>query len=480
MQLNATADVGGSFTYTPAAGTVLNAGNAQVLSVAFAPTDTTNYNAVPVTTVLIDVLKATPVITWPTPAAITYPTALSAVQLNATADVGGSFTYTPAAGTVLNAGNAQVLSVAFAPTDTTNYNAVPVTTVLIDVLKATPVITWPTPAAITYPTALSAVQLNATADVGGNFTYTPAAGTVLNAGNAQVLSVAFAPTDTTNYNAVPVTTVLIDVLKATPVITWPTPAPITYPTALSAVQLNATTPVVGTFTFTPASGTVLNAGNAQVLSVAFAPTDTTNYNPVPVTTVLIDVQRKALTVTATGMNKVYNGTDAAAVMLSDDRRSGDDLTITYGAATFNDRNVGSGKPIAVTGITVTGPAAGNYTFNTSASAAADITVRSLLITAVSDSRVYNGTRSSVGVPTVGTLYIPDTVTGLVQEFDSRHVGINKTLSVSAYVVNDGNGGNNYAVTHSAEHLGGDHPSCRSPSPASRPTTSRSMAPQRRP
>ena len=330
VQLNATADVGGSFTYTPASGTVLNAGNAQVLSVAFAPTDTINYHPVPVTTVLIDVLKATPVITWPTPASITYPTALSAVQLNATADVGGNFTYTPAAGTVLNAGNAQVLSVAFAPTDTTNYHPVPVTTVLIDVLKATPVITWPTPASITYPTALSAVQLNATADVGGNFTYTPAAGTVLNAGNAQVLSVAFAPTDTTNYNAVPVTTVLIDVLKATPVITWPTPAAITYPTALSAVQLNATADVGGNFTYTPAAGTVLNAGNAQVLSVAFAPTDTTNYHPVPVTTVLIDVLKATPVITWPTPAPITYPTALSAVQLNATADVGGSFTYTPG------------------------------------------------------------------------------------------------------------------------------------------------------
>ena len=75
--------------------------------------------------------------------------------------------------------------------------------------------------------------------------------------------------------------------------------------------------------------------------MAFAPTDATNYSAVPATTVLIDVQRKALTVTPTGMNKIYNGTDAAAVMLSDDRRPGDDLTITFATATFNNRNVGS-------------------------------------------------------------------------------------------------------------------------------------------
>ena len=63
--------------------------------------------------------------------------------------------------------------------------------------KATPAITWPAPAAITYGTALSATQLNATAGGGaGTFVYTPAAGTVLNAGAAQTLSVTFTPTDT--------------------------------------------------------------------------------------------------------------------------------------------------------------------------------------------------------------------------------------------------------------------------------------------
>ena len=55
----------GTFVYTPAAGTVLNAGAGQTLSVTFTPTDTANYT--PATaTVPITVLKATPTITWAT------------------------------------------------------------------------------------------------------------------------------------------------------------------------------------------------------------------------------------------------------------------------------------------------------------------------------------------------------------------------------------------------------------------------------
>src|SRR5262249_12053671 len=133
------------------------------------------------------------------------------------------------------------------------------------------------PADITYGTALSGTQLNATANVAGAFTYTPPATTVLNAGNAQALSVNFVPTDTANYNNAS-KNVSINVLKATPTITWSNPANINYGTALGATQLNATASVAGAFFYTPASGTVLSAGNAQTLSVSFVPTDTANNN----------------------------------------------------------------------------------------------------------------------------------------------------------------------------------------------------------
>ena len=63
-----------------------------------------------------------PTITWNTPAAISYGTALSSTQLSATANVPGTFVYTPAAGTVLKAGK-QTLSAVFTPTDTKTYSA---------------------------------------------------------------------------------------------------------------------------------------------------------------------------------------------------------------------------------------------------------------------------------------------------------------------------------------------------------------------
>jgi hypothetical protein len=68
------------------------------------------------------VSKATPTITWTASAAITFGSALSSLQLDATASVPGSFVYSPPAGTVPPAGNGQSLSASFIPGDTTNYN----------------------------------------------------------------------------------------------------------------------------------------------------------------------------------------------------------------------------------------------------------------------------------------------------------------------------------------------------------------------
>jgi hypothetical protein len=142
------------------------------------------------------------------------------------------------------------------------------------------VITWTTPAAITYEAALSTAQLNATSSVAGTLTYTPAAGTVPSAGT-DTLSVTFTPTDTTNYTSA-TKTVQLAVSRAASVITWAAPAGITYGTALSIAQLNATASVVGAFAYAPALGSVPTAGT-DTLSVTITPTDTTNYTAVTAT-----------------------------------------------------------------------------------------------------------------------------------------------------------------------------------------------------
>jgi sugar lactone lactonase YvrE len=93
--------------------------------------------------------------------------------------------------------------------------------------------------------------------------------------------------------------------QATPTITWATPAAIIYGTALSATQLNATSPVDGNFGYTPASGTILNAGSHK-LSVTLTPSDTTDYKPTTAS-VTLTVNQAPQTITFTPPTVEYYG-----------------------------------------------------------------------------------------------------------------------------------------------------------------------------
>lgn len=244
-------------------------------------------------------VRITPTITWNPPAPIVYGTALPASALGATASVPGTFTYNPPAGTCPLPAGIHTLSVTFTPNDTVNYNTA-TATVPLTVLKATPVVNWNPPADIVYGTPLGNAQCNASATwvvcsasvtVAGTFAYSPPVGTCPLPAGLHQLHVLFTPNDTANYNsataAVPLT-----VVKATPVIAWPTPADIdqtdplpsaAFPTANpTCVVCNSTITVPGTYVYSPAPGSLLPVGT-QTLTASFTPADTTNFNPATAT-----------------------------------------------------------------------------------------------------------------------------------------------------------------------------------------------------
>ncbi len=216
--------------------------------------------------------QVTPTIGWPSPAGITYGTALTAAQLDATASVPGTFTYSPAAGTVLKAGT-DTLSVIFTPADTTDYTIATDETTIV-VAQATPTLTWASPAGIVYGAALTATQLDATANVAGTFAYSPAAGTVPGAGSQDPLGDLHPYRHHRLYDrhrrhhdrrgAGDADDHLAGSREHR---VWD---------GADGAQLDATASVAGTFAYSPAAGTVLGAGS-QTLSVTFTPTDTTDY-----------------------------------------------------------------------------------------------------------------------------------------------------------------------------------------------------------
>ena len=212
-----------------------------------------------------------PTIKWDNPENITYGTALSSNQLNASAShlltpLFGTFTYDPAEGTILRVGT-HSLDVYFEPLNLGIYLSVS-KNVIINVTQATPTITCNNPENITYGTALNTSQLNASAWLGlelllGTFTYDPIDGTVFGVGT-HTLNISFVPLDLLNFTNVS-QTIAINITKATPVFTFNNPENITYGNALNTSQLNASAwsgfeLLPGTFTYDPLDDTVLGVG----------------------------------------------------------------------------------------------------------------------------------------------------------------------------------------------------------------------------
>ncbi|MEN6413105.1 MAG: YDG domain-containing protein [Veillonellales bacterium] len=173
-----------------------------------------------------------------------------------------------------------------------------------------------------------------------------------------------------------------------------------------------------------------------------------NYGVSPTATAYANIGKRDLAVTAAGQNKVYDGTVGATVTYGDNRVAGDVLFIG-GTGSFGDKNVGTGKTVTISGITISGDDSSNYTYNTTAPTTADITPRSLTITAAANTKTYDGTTSAAATPAItsgGSLQTGDSFTSLTETYDNKNSGSNKTLTPAA-VINDGNNGSNYNVTY---------------------------------
>jgi hypothetical protein len=165
-----------------------------------------------------------------------------------------------------------------------------------------------------------------------------------------------------------------------------------------------------------------------------------------------------LTVTATSVSRQYNGTTTATGT----------PTVTAGTVYGSDVLSGLSQSFASKNVMGTGGSTlnvyGGYTLTdgnivpgnnyalTLLSAPGTITAAPLTITAVSDTRQYNGTTNSAGTPTFNpaSLYGGDTLTGLTQSFASKSVygaGLSVLNVYGGYTLADGNlvPGSNYAV-----------------------------------
>jgi hypothetical protein len=129
-----------------------------------------------------------------------------------------------------------------------------------------------------------------------------------------------------------------------------------------------------------------NVGVEKVVTLTGASldgADKNNYILDSVDSSTADITARDLNVTAIGVDKVYDTTTDATVTFLDDRLAGDVLTFGY-SASFDDANVGTDKPVNVTGITVGGADADNYNLvSDTALTTASITPKPITVTAES-------------------------------------------------------------------------------------------------
>jgi filamentous hemagglutinin family protein len=152
-------------------------------------------------------------------------------------------------------------------------------------------------------------------------------------------------------------------------------------------------------------------------------------------------------------NKVYDTTTLATLSgAASVTPLGSDAVAVTGSptASFSDKNAGSAKSVAVTGFTLSGTDAGNYSLLQPSGLSADITPATLAISGlVGNPKVYDATTSEglSGTPFVSPLgsdsvFVSGSPTA---NFLDKNVGSGKAVQVSGYTLSGVDAGN-YAVT----------------------------------
>ena len=122
---------------------------------------------------------------------------------------------------------------------------------------------------------------------------------------------------------------------------------------------------------------------------------------------------------------------------------------------FDTRHAGTNKVLTPTGLVLDGNSGLNYAYTYAPFSPGVITQRPVIVTAVTDSKIYDGTTSSGGTPilSAGTpLAAGDSAPIWTQTFDNANVGTGKLLT-PAGAVGDGNGGKNYSYTFVTDPTG---------------------------
>ncbi|TSA32359.1 MAG: hypothetical protein D4R64_16090, partial [Porphyromonadaceae bacterium] len=156
---------------------------------------------------------------------------------------------------------------------------------------------------------------------------------------------------------------------------------------------------------------------------------------------IVTLKEFVLTITAKGIDKMYDGNTNATVTLFDNRQSGDQLTITYTNVIFDTRNVSTNKQVYVNGIIISGPDAYKYGYNTTTTTIADIIPKPITVTADPGlSKVYGATDPIFTYTYTADLIKGDNFTGLLTRVPGENPGLYTIFQGTLTL------GNNYIIT----------------------------------
>ncbi|KAA3436099.1 YDG domain-containing protein [Rufibacter hautae] len=148
-------------------------------------------------------------------------------------------------------------------------------------------------------------------------------------------------------------------------------------------------------------------------------------------------------------DKQYDGNTSATITSRNltGILSPDDVSYVGGTATFNDKNVGTGKTVTATGLSLTGGDAVNYIVNTTATATASITARALTVTATAQSKEYDGNTSATVALASNKLSGDQlTLSSASAVFADKNVGTGKTVTVDG-ITFGGTDAANYSLSN---------------------------------
>jgi hypothetical protein len=263
-----------------------------------------------------------------------------------------------------------------------------------------------------------------------------------------------APTATANITAAPLTVTGITANNKTYDGTTDATLDATNAKLVGAVSGDVVTLDTNGATGTFAAKSVGTGQTVTVSGLALTGADAGNYT-VTAPTTTADIAAAPLTVTGiTANNKVYDGTNAATLDFNNPALvgvvAGDDVQLDTSAAmgTFAGKDVGTGVPVALTGLSLKGAAVGNYVL-TAPTPTANITPVTLTVTGITAGvKTYDGTASAtlmVASPSLVGVLAGDVVmldaTHAVGTFATKDVGLDKTVTIGGLVLSGADAGN---------------------------------------